>query len=187
MCQAKLVADNVDGAADYFGRLLRGHATEITHLDQFGQRALFPGQGINREVQIQEFHRLGGGAGFELDGCIELYLRPAAAGRRSGASMVHQNPAHCPGDHCEEVRPVGELDFRMTEKFEIGFIDEGGGLQSMLRTFLAKLRFGDPVQGVIDHADEFTARGLAAGAHLMQQLGDRRLRFGPDGDYYTLR
>jgi hypothetical protein len=56
----------------------------------------------------------------------------------------------------------------------------------VLGTFLAKLRFGDPVQGLVNDADQFVSRGRVAGAHLMQQLGDGWVRFRADGIHYTL-
>jgi hypothetical protein len=187
MRQAKLVTDYVDGAACYFGRLFRGHAPEVTHFDKFGQRAPLPRQGVQSQVQIEELHRLDAVRGFELDGGIQLDAPLITPRRSSRPGMVHQDAAHRTGHNREEVRSVGELDFRMAEKLQVRLVHQGGGLQSVVRAFLAKLRFGNPMQGLVDDAHQFALRGCLAGAHPMQQLGDRRLWFSADGIDYTLR
>lgn len=140
-----------DGQCVLSGRLLRPtlprSSPKVAHLNQFGERLLFPRQGINREVKIQDCYRLGRATAFELDRSIQLDLLPAAACRRARPGMVREDSAHRPRYDREEVRPIRELDFRMSEQLQVRFIQEGGGLQSMVLAFSAKVRRGDPVQG----------------------------------------
>lgn len=55
MRQAKLMADYVNGAAHYLGRLFGGHASAVPHLDQFGQRALFLRQRVIARSRSRSF------------------------------------------------------------------------------------------------------------------------------------
>jgi hypothetical protein len=113
--QSQLVAHHVHRPAHHFRRLLRGHAAEIAHFDEFGKRTVLLRQRIHRKVEFQKPGLLAARVRFHLDGRIRLDAPVAPARGSPSAGMVDQDPPHRLGDHCKEVSPIGELDFGMAE------------------------------------------------------------------------
>jgi tetratricopeptide (TPR) repeat protein len=97
--QPKLVADDVHGAAHHLGRLFGSHASEVTHLDQLGQRTVLARQSIDGQFHVENLHRLGAGDGFQFDGRIAnpgaryaIYLSANAAHDRAIAADATGQP-----------------------------------------------------------------------------------------------
>jgi hypothetical protein len=52
------VTDDVDRKAERLGRFLRGHATEIAHFDQPGERLILGSQSFDGVVQLDKLEQL---------------------------------------------------------------------------------------------------------------------------------
>jgi hypothetical protein len=66
-------------------------------------------------------------------------------------------PHHLRGD-AEELRAALPGDAVLTGESEVRFVDQRGGLQRMVRPFMAKVRRGSPSQFTIDQWEQAVAR-----------------------------
>ena len=101
-------------------------------------------------------------------------LPAAAFGALFAARVIYQNVAHDLGGQGEEVRFVLPVNRILTGQLQIGFVDERGGLQGMLRAFGLKLPCGYPPQIVINQRHQFPERLRLSLAVLIEQQADLR-------------
>src|ERR1700747_1395744 len=82
---------------------------------------------------------------------VQSYSRQAgtALGRTPVSFIVHQNPAHQLSGDAEEVRAVLHLRRFLSGQPQVSLMDQGGGLQSVVRTLLAKIRPSEAPQLVV--------------------------------------
>lgn len=95
--------------------------------------------------------------------------------------MVHQNAPHRFGCNSIEVTAALPLPGGVARQSQVGFMDQGGGLQRMGRTLLVHVAAGHSSQLRIDQRHELIERRLVAVAPLVEQLRDvvRRRRNYP--------
>ena len=67
--------------------------------------------------------------------------------------MIHQDLAHQPGGHAQEVRPVLPVDAGLIHQPQIGFIHQGGGLQGMAGPLAAHGAVGDAPEFALDEGN----------------------------------
>jgi hypothetical protein len=83
---------------------------------------------------------------------MQRYAELLASGALLGmglAGIVAEDPAHHHGGESVKVRPVGEVDPALPDQPEVQFIDQRGGLQSMVATFAAKKAGSDHPEVVV--------------------------------------
>lgn len=79
------------------------------------------------------------------------------------ACMVDQYPTHGARRENQKVGAVRDVGRVHPGEPEIGLVNEGGGLQSVIRTFVAHVAAGQPVQLVVDLVEELGDLGRGHG------------------------
>jgi len=88
------------------------------------------------------------------------------------AGMIHQDQPHQVGGDGKEVRPVFPILLPLPDQPEVGFVDQGGGLQSMVATFPAQVPGRLPAEFVIDEGDQLVLRPGFTVPQIDQDSGD---------------
>jgi hypothetical protein len=135
MGEAEFVLDDVDAAADHFGGLLGGHAAEVPHLNCLGGVGMLRAEFLEGEMQIQQPDQAIGA--IHHDGQIDSAGVASAFRGTAGPGMIHQNSAHDARRQGKEVSPIAEERCCLAEHAKVSFVDERGGLESMVLALLA--------------------------------------------------
>jgi hypothetical protein len=85
--------------------------------------------------------------------------------------VVAQHPAHDAGRDAEEVRAVLPADILLFDEAEVGFVDEGGGLDGVAGALAPHVVAREPPQLVVDQRHQPRERRLVAVAPLDEQAG----------------
>ena len=88
------------------------------------------------------------------------------------AGVVYQNAAHQLRGDAEKLGAVLPIGARLVYEFEIGFIDECGGLQGMATAFAAQVSGGDALQFGINQRHEPVERSSLTATPGPQHFGD---------------
>ena len=87
--------------------------------------------------------------------------------------VIDQNSTHGFRRRAEEVPSIGKCgDVLISDQFDIGFVDEPGGLQSLAWLLARHLRRSHLPQFVIDQWQQFIYRDRVAAIYLLQDFGD---------------
>src|SRR5262245_34242456 len=107
--EPKVMTNDVDGTTERLGCLLRGHASEVPHLNQLCERFVLAGQRHQSAVQLEKLNVLGTGftshiqTGRERDSLWTPVRATTAFPGSAGARIVHKYLPHHPGDNGHEV------------------------------------------------------------------------------------
>src|SRR5665213_506191 len=149
------------GEAEDVGGLLRGHSAEEAHFDELGLERVVGLEGLEGVVDADDH-------GISLDGRVhelvegEDDLSGAALGGVAGAGVVGKNLAHDVGRDAEKMGTALEVGLAGIDKAEVGFVDEGGGLEGVSDTLLAEVVSGEFAQFGVDLRQEAVEGGLVA-------------------------
>ena len=95
-----------------------------------------------------------------------------AFGRVSLAGVIHQDAANGPGGNGKEMRPVSPHHPTLVDETEIGFVDQGGGLEGVVGPLVPQLPSRDTPEIPVDRGIE-PVRGTGIPAtHFGQEFGD---------------
>lgn len=86
--------------------------------------------------------------------------------------MIDQNAAHHASADGEEVSPVLPLHPAHIDQPEVGFVDQGCGLNRVTGTLVVEMLTRDPVQFRPCEFHDLADSGLVAGAPRAQQVSD---------------
>lgn len=141
------------GDIERFGDFIEIHAAEKVHLDQ--ARLLGVEFGEPAEGLIDREHLVGALFRHRHDVFQGDRARAVAPFRGLAATgMVHQDAAHEEGGDSQELRAVLAIRQTLVDHAEIGFMDEGGGLERMLAPFPLEVSFGYAMQFGIDQGEQ---------------------------------
>ena len=141
---------------DFSGR----QAAEEAHLHHAGLPVVFTGQSVQRVVEGDHDLVTFGG---EIDALIECKLDGGAAlGGVTRARMVHENLAHHARRYGEKVGAILVARAAVIHQAQVGFMNQGGGLQRVALRFAAQVTFRDAVQLLVDQGDEEVERPVLA-------------------------
>jgi hypothetical protein len=151
----------LDGAgsdAEDRGDLFDGEATEVAHLDDLGLarvELLEAGEGIFKKEDLGGSFLGDGEAFVEVD--ADLFA--SAHGGVALAGVVDEDAAHDVGGEADEVSVVLPLDIFLLGDTEVGLVDEGGGLESVVAALAAHIALGEAVELGVDEGEELVGGG----------------------------
>ena len=89
------------------------------------------------------------------------------------ASVVYQNPTHCPGSDPKEVRPVPPMNPRLIHHLEVGFVHQGTSVERMIRSLLLQLPVSEPAEFPVNQRKEVAHCLRVAPTNLEEEFSDR--------------
>jgi hypothetical protein len=87
---------------------------------------------------------------------LERYFRDVATAALvvTGARRIHEDPAHRPRGHREEMRPVLPAHLTDVDQPQVRFVDQRGGLKGVAGPLACHVMPGEAVQLVMDERNE---------------------------------
>src|SRR5690242_7672406 len=85
---------------------------------------------------------------------LQFWLAFASFGAPAAAGVIHQDVAHDACSDGEKVRARLPMYVLLADKTEIGLVDEGGRLKSVVRTLAAHVGVGEPMKLAVDERKE---------------------------------
>src|SRR6185312_11245241 len=86
--------------------------------------------------------------------------------------MVDHDAPHQPRGCRDKVGPALPDRLRIIDQAQIGFVENGGGLQGVASTFPAHVMVREPVQFGLHEREQLLKRSLVSAAPLAEQLSD---------------
>lgn len=102
----------------------------------------------------------------EMGGAVPALLGVAVTG------TVAEDTAHHLGGGGIEFQAAVEIDGMLLDEAEVGFVDEGGGLEGVASAFAGEVAGGEAAKFGVDEGDECLQGGGVAGAPAAEELGD---------------
>ncbi len=99
-------------------------------------------------------------------------LPTAAPGTEVGARMIDEDTTHEMRGNGEKVRAVPEVRFALLDELQVGFVDEGGGLQRVIGAFATHVVRRAAMQLIVDQGHEALDYALVAAGQSRQQGRD---------------
>ena len=87
------------------------------------------------------------------------------------AGVVDQDLTHDVGSEADEVGATVPVDIFAGEA-DVGFVDQSGGLEGVVRALAAHVGLCEAVQLRVDEGEEPVGGGGVAGVHGFEELGD---------------
>ena len=147
-----------------------GKAAEVAKLDDAGLAGVLCGETGEGLIDGGDFVEAVGG-----NGEVVVHLDALkAAGAAFGvvlAGIVDEDLAHDVGGEADEVGAVVPVNVFAGEA-DIGFVDEGGGLEGVVGALAAHIGLCEAVELGIDEREEAVGGGGVAGMHGFEELGD---------------
>ena len=148
----------MEGASGLFD----GKTAEKAKFDDFGLDGVELGESVKGVVESKQFQ----GA---RRGKAEIFLNGdmddagTALGCVALAGVVDQDAADHLAADGEEMGAVLPLDFRVLDKAEEGFVDQGGALERMIGGLTCHVSLGEPAEfGVDERSKGIESGGIAA-------------------------
>jgi hypothetical protein len=131
--------------------LLDGETGEVAELHDAGLAGVFVGEAAEGFVEGENFF---GAFVREGEAFFELDALEAAAAHLGfvGAGAVDEDATHDVGGDADEVFAILPVDVFFSEA-EVGFVDEGGGLEGVVAAFAAHVGGGDAVEFGVDEGE----------------------------------
>lgn len=152
------------------GNLFDGEAAEVAQLDDLalaGVEVFEAEEGFIEEDDVVEFFGGDGEVVVELDALeVAIALQGVV-----GAGVVDQDAAHDVGGDGDEVLAVVPLGVFAGEA-EVGFVDEGGGLEGVVGALAAHVGGGEAMEFGVDEGKEFLSGVGVAFGHLVEEQRD---------------
>jgi hypothetical protein len=170
-------ARGTPGALDRGGRVthhLRGflhrQSSEESQLDDLGLIGIERLELLQRGIQSDDVDRL---LVRDRHGVLEQdFLTRAAAPRRMMlARVIEQDASHLGRRYCQKVSAVFERR-TLVDKADVGFMNQGRGLQGVLATLAAEVGAGQTMQLVIHQRQELVDGVFIATSQIPQQARD---------------
>ena len=146
-----------------------GEVAEFDDADLAGIELLELGEGVVEAFEVDGF-RLGMIWDFEIDG--EMGGAVASLFGVAVAGAVAEDAAHHLGGGGIEFQAAVEIDRMLLDEAEVGFVDEGGGLEGVAGAFAGKVAGREAAKFGVDERDECLQCGGVAGAPSAEELGD---------------
>ena len=89
----------------------------------------------------------------------------------SRASEVHEHAAHQARGHREKVRAILPLDAANINQLEVDLVDEGGGLQHVVRTLAGHVPLGDALELAVHEREQLLDGPVVAGSPFDEEGG----------------
>ncbi len=150
---------DIEGARGFFD----GKTAEKAKLDDFGLDGVELGESVKGVVESNQFQ----GA---RRGMTEIFVNGdmddagAALGGVALAGVVDQDAADHLAADGEEMGAVLPLDFRVLDKAEEGFVDQGGTLERMIGWLPCHVSLGEPAEFSVDERSKGIESGRIAAA-----------------------
>lgn len=103
---------------------------------------------------------------------VESLVVPAALLPAFGAGAIDQDPAHCFGCGCEKVAATVPAGLGVAQKSQIGFVNEGGGLQCLPWLLMSQLCRRELAKFVVNERQQLVGGRWIAGLNSLQNLRD---------------
>jgi hypothetical protein len=87
------------------------------------------------------------------------------------ARVVNKNPAHHLGRNAQKMCPVLPVHSTLLDQTQVRFMNQGGGLQSMVWTLIAHVTASQPTELLVDDWDESASGLLISAPDGLQKLG----------------
>ena len=94
-------------------------------------------------------HLRHGKSGVEFDLAVRTTLSGAMA-----PGVIHENLAHQPGSHANEVRAVLRLERALVGEAQVSLMDKGRGLKSVARALPFQIAVSDGAEFFVDERDQ---------------------------------
>jgi hypothetical protein len=162
--------------ADDSGSFLGDESAKEAHLDQPGLVFIAPFEFRQGVIRVDHEAIAGGG---HIHRLVERQAHAAVT--LAGfvlARMVDKNLAHDARRDSEEVSTILIVGLILPGQTEVGFVDQGGPLESVARALAAEAGIGETAQFRVDDREQPVHSGSIAGFHLAEQLRDRGGRCG---------
>ena len=159
-----------EGDAEDVGDLFEAEAAEEAEFEDGGFAFVEVAEAVEGVVEGEEFVGAVGGdidAGFELD-----EFAACAFFGFVGAGEIDEDATHDFGGEGVEVGAVFEGGVVLFDHAHVGFVDERGGLQGMVRPLVAHVAGGDFVEFRIDERGQLIDCGVAVFGPVPQDLRD---------------
>lgn len=154
-------ASRAVGEVEELGGFLLAEAGEEPQFHQGSGLWILLFEPGDRLVHLEESVIVGGEGEFHL---LEVHAFAAAAAFQAEFStgVLDQDTAHGFGGGAEEVGAILPAWVIAGHQTEPGFVDEGGGLQSVAVLFLGHFASGQAAQFIVDHRQQFVrgTRGI---------------------------
>jgi hypothetical protein len=165
------MANDVSGAGEDEGDFAGGETAEVIEFDDAGEIGVGGGELVEGEVEIEEGGGVGGGGGRGVGLGVEGKRAAAAAfGGCARAGIVHEHLAHDAGHQGEEMDAIGELRGCPAENFQVGLVDERGGLESVCFGLPAEEGPGQAAELVIQVGGQVTGPLRAGVAEMIEDV-----------------
>jgi hypothetical protein len=168
--EGPVALDGARGDLEDGGDLVDGEAAEVAELDDASLAGVLSGEAGESLIDGSDFVEAVGG-----DGEVVVHLDAMeATGAALGvvlAGVIDEDLAHDVSGEADEVGAVVPVDVFAGEA-EVGFVDESGGLESVVRALAAHVGLGEAVQLRVDEGEETVGGGGVAGVHGFEELGD---------------
>src|SRR5213592_833105 len=86
--------------------------------------------------------------------------------------MVNHDAPHQLRGRCDKVAPALPDRLRIIDQPQIGFVENGGGLQGVAGALPAHVMVGEPMQFGLHQREQLLQRSLVSAAPVAEQLGD---------------
>src|SRR6266545_1227956 len=86
--------------------------------------------------------------------------------------MVNHDAPHQPRSRCDKVGPALPDRLRIIDQPQIGFVENGGGLQGVAGALPAHVMVREPVQFGLHQREQLLQRFVVSAAPVAEQLGD---------------
>jgi hypothetical protein len=168
--EGPVTLDGARGDLEDGGDLLDGETAEVAQLDDAGLARILSGEAREGLIDRGDFVEAIGG-----DGEVVVHLDAMeASGAALGvmlAGIVDEDLAHYVGGEADEVGAVGPVDV-FAGKAEVGFVDEGGGLEGVVWALATHIGLGEAVKLGVDQREEAVGGGGIACVHGFEKLSD---------------
>jgi hypothetical protein len=88
------------------------------------------------------------------------------------ACVVDEEPAHDLTRHPVEMRAAPPVDPSLVDQFQVGLVNQCGGLEGMVGAFAPQLAGGDAAQFVIDERQQSVERARITSRPVVEQPGE---------------
>ena len=94
--------------------------------------------------------------------------------RPMSPSMIHEDLPHGLSGNGQEMGPALPIDARLTDEFQVGFVDQRGRLKSMVLSFPAQVPRGKDPQFGVDVRKQLLCGMAVPRFEFLQELRDPR-------------
>jgi hypothetical protein len=156
--QSQVVSNDVNRLAEDLRGFLRGHASQVAHLDEAGEGLIFAVESVESGVHVQQVYLVSRSRRWRFHQRHPLHrfrFRGRIAGALDGATgarIVHEYLPHhtlCDG---EKVRAIVKAAVAIAHQFHLRLVDERGRLQGVIGSLPTQVPGRNPMKLVVQRS-----------------------------------